>query len=266
MDRRNGKRHLFGGKCFTLIELLVVVAIIAVLVAVLLPALTRARASAQQVACASQMKQYANAIVMYGIDYDQIPFFHFAWGGPWKPETFWFNVLNPYLGTPDDYPIDPGQHLDARGTYPQMRRCPTAWELGSYGHAWIGVNYTGFHFGPGPPLAPFFHGADISGGTVKASLPCKIERINDPASWMMLLDTSDQFVYTPRGWPFDRDLDGDGVRESYHALYLYNGGAPKVHMNGCNVALCDGHVERMEFATLWATDDAGRPTHTYWLD
>ena len=60
-------------RAFTLIELLVVIAIIAILAALLLPALTRAKQRAKQIACISNMKQIGVALVMYADDYKQYP-------------------------------------------------------------------------------------------------------------------------------------------------------------------------------------------------
>ena len=69
-SQRRGRRKCRNGR-FTLIELLVVIAIIAILAAMLLPALNKARESAQKTKCLGNLKQVMLAGLNYAGDYNE---------------------------------------------------------------------------------------------------------------------------------------------------------------------------------------------------
>lgn len=111
---------------FTLIELLVVVAIIAILASLLLPVLAKAKASAYQTTCISNMKQMGLALQMYtdefmdtlppgpgatpyaGLSDDELPIYNSAYQGFQKYLPYY---LCTYLKLPSPQAVGSGTNL-----------------------------------------------------------------------------------------------------------------------------------------------------------
>jgi len=263
MNQSGTQRFASRNTAFTLIELLVVIAIIAILAAMLLPALSKAKAKAQSIRCASNMKNWGYATVMYLGDYqDKLP--PFGDLSTDYTKDFWHMKLAPYVARrvvqnvlftyteafTNELRMCPGGSYSAPAFF-KGAWSPTTW------NCWIGANFGAY----GNPFSgPFYY--------VDNRRAPSATRIKKPADALTFMDTITHYVYSPvePNYRFTLDLDADGAKDTMpqYPDVPYNHACPRVHNNGANVTLLDGHVERVPFKRLWELNRAGNVVHSFW--
>ena len=235
---------------FTLIELLVVIAIIAILAATLLPALTRAKTSAQTTKCKSNLRQMAIALRGYVDDTEVYPL-HNLLIKTGLPQEFtrWHNDLKHYLG--QDW-FDP------------LYKCPgnKGNDIYLVGAGFSAGSYAYNVRGPLTELGALLPLGLGGWSALNESHPCRESAVVNPSEMIAL---GDSILGTFPGWSALNGtlvLAGGDDRFSPAAWWsveqrvrsLAMEGERKRHAGTYNVAFCDGHIENLKTNALFSTN------------
>jgi prepilin-type N-terminal cleavage/methylation domain-containing protein/prepilin-type processing-associated H-X9-DG protein len=252
-------------KGFTLIELLVVIAIIAILASLLLPALSRAKAAAQNTQCKSNLRQLALAMQGYLADFDAYPLYSQPQLGMARPDSAirWHTFLSDYMARGSSKPkafdwFGPIYKCPANKAHDQFLTVGTGSASGSYGYNDRGTT-----------LEPFSELSLGLGGLMRItnSIPLRESAVRRPTEMIALGDGTYHGPYLA-----DPNIAGPQIgisdRFSFGEKYSSDPLLParvrtaaklaesERHRGQYNIAFADGHIEQIKGSVLFSTDTA----------
>ena len=259
----NGRTSRING--FTLIELLVVIAIIAILAAMLLPALSKAKAKSQQIACLSNAKQWGLADTLYVDDNsDFFPFPRYQDGSsmnssdednpiwadiaayhynttPVVGDDVWFNALPPYVKSKALYDWALGSNKAVFNTANSIFICPTAVAQGidpndespSHGYMEPGIR----------PLFSFgMNSKSLANENISGYVPrAKTSMVLHPSAFVLFSDVRNRSAETPY-FAVSANQYPNGNSVDLATPQCYTTRFSSRHNQGGNITFSDGHA------------------------
>ena len=241
LKNKIGNRKLKIGNVFTIIELLIVIAIIAILAGMLLPALGRAKESAKQISCGSNLKQLDLAFLSYlGDNQEYLP-----------PSVIDYSGVGTY--TVWGQTMADGQYIspEAISSNPKSTTllCPSS--LVTNGGSPI---YTQGNYGMNALIT-------YTLGQSGATTPYRTTAIKNPSSKILLLDCGNSYIaYDKITGPLQRVFYVPGARANM--LQTWNQASYQNqqddawkgrHDKKVNVVYFDGHLDISKADDLTAT-------------
>jgi prepilin-type N-terminal cleavage/methylation domain-containing protein/prepilin-type processing-associated H-X9-DG protein len=216
---------------FTLIELLVVIAIIAVLAALLLPALGRAKSSAQSKSCKNNLRQMSIALKLYVDDFEKYPF-----TADFSQGKVWYNFLEPYLSGNTNVFNCPS-YKGHNGF--KWVKSTIYYFGGSYGYNGFGSRSLTYQYRSNRDLLGL--GGDRSFRNQLSMKAVEESRILHPSNMLAMGDSMETAYGEITGYLLNLK---DGQREGKSR-----------HVSSVNSTFCDGHVEQSSRKELVQSSD-----------